>query len=242
MKYGICELFGVGPAHSPGKTPFKDILELEPAHFIVLNRERFYKKKYWELKTKFHQDDLETTCNKVRELIIDSTQRQMISDRPLCSLLSGGLDSSILTAIASSYYNEQGKKLNTFSVNYIDQEKNFIKNDFQPDLDQKYIKIMVEKYQTNHTEILLDTPDLYETLKEAMIARDFPGMADVDSSYLLFFKEVSKNATVALSGECSDEIFGGYPWYFRKDALESETFPWSLAIEERQKILNPRNK
>jgi asparagine synthase (glutamine-hydrolysing) len=72
-----------------------------------------------------------------------------------------------------------------------------------------------------------------------MIARDFPGMADVDSSYLLFFRELAKTQTVALSGECSDEIFGGYPWYFREDSLNSGTFPWSIAIDERQKLLNP---
>ena len=63
-------------------------------------------------------------------------------------------------------------------------------------------------------------------------------MADVDSSILLFFREVKKYAKVALSGECSDEIFGGYPWYFREDTLNAETFPWSLAVEERQKLLN----
>ena len=123
----------------------------------------------------------------------------MQSDVPLCSLLSGGLDSSIITAIASQSYKEEGRKLETFSVDYVDQEKNFVKNDFQPNLDMEYINLMVEKFDTDHRKIILDTPELFETLKDSMIARDFPGMADVDSSYLLFFNRISKTNKVALS-------------------------------------------
>lgn len=123
----------------------------------------------------------------------------MQSDVPLCSLLSGGLDSSIITAIASQSYKEEGRKLETFSVDYVDQEKNFVKNDFQPNLDMEYINLMVEKFDTDHRKIILDTPELFEALKDSMIARDFPGMADVDSSYLLFFNRISKTNKVALS-------------------------------------------
>lgn len=63
-------------------------------------------------------------------------------------------------------------------------------------------------------------------------------MADVDSSMLLFCKEIKKDVKVVLSGECSDEIFAGYPWFFREDALNSNTFPWSIALLERQNLLN----
>lgn len=196
---GINELFGIGPAHSPGRTPFKDIYELEPAHFIVLNPDVLYKKEYWKLTPKYHSDDLEMTCEKIRNLVFDSVKIQMQSDVPLCSLLSGGLDSSIITAIASQSYKEQGKKIETFSVDYVDQEKNFVKNDFQPNLDMEYINLMVEKFDTDHKKIVLDTPELFEALKQSMIARDFPGMADVDSSYLLFFNRISKTNKVALS-------------------------------------------
>ena len=237
---GICELFGIGPSHTAGKTPFKNIHELEPAHFMIVNKNGIYKKRYWKLETKFHSDDLETTCFKIRNLIVDSTKRQLVSDRPLCSLLSGGLDSSILTAIASHYYKENGKKLDTFSVDYVDNDKNFVKSDFQPNSDNHYIDIMVKEFDTNHTKIVLDTPELFDKLNDAVIARDFPGMADVDSSYLLFFEEIAKSEVVAISGECSDEIFGGYPWYFREDSLSSNTFPWSIALDERQKLLNPK--
>ena len=239
-KTGISELFGIGPSHTPGISPFKGIDELEPAHFIVYNKNCFKKEEYWKLETKEHTDDLETTCEKIRFLIKDSIERQLVSDVPLCTLLSGGLDSSIITAYASKYYKEKyGTKLSTFSVDYVDNDKNFVKSDFQPNSDNYYIDLMVNEFDTEHHKIVLDTPELYKGLEEAMIARDFPGMADVDSSYLLFFREVKKYAKVTLSGECSDEIFGGYPWYFRKDSLESNTFPWSLAISERQQLLNP---
>ncbi len=238
-KTGISELIGIGPCHTPGLTPFKNVFELEPAHFIIYNKNGFMKKEYWKLETKPHTEDVEQTCEKIRYLLKDSVERQLSSDEPVGSLLSGGLDSSIITKYASDYYQKKyGIKLNTFSVDYVDQEKNFVKNDFQPNTDNNYIDLMVENLNTNHTKIILDTPELFGSLEDAMVARDLPGMADVDSSYLLFFKRVKNDVKIALSGECSDEIFGGYPWYFRKDSLESNTFPWSIAIKERQNLLN----
>ena len=236
---GIAELFGIGPSHSLGLTPFKNIYELEPATFLIFNRDGLKKERYWSLKTKEHEDDLNTTCEKIRFLLKDSIERQLVSDVPIGTLLSGGLDSSIITKFANDFYKkEYGESLNTFSVDYVDQDKNFVKSDFQPNSDNYYIDLMVEYLGTNHHKIILDTPELVDGLEPAMIARDFPGMADVDSSYLMFFKEVKKYVKVALSGECSDEIFGGYPWYFREDALNSNTFPWSIALDERQELLN----
>ncbi len=235
----ICELFGIGPSHTPGRTPFKNIEEVQPAHYKVVTKNNIYDTEYWKLETKEHKDDFKTTCEKIKFLVKDSIERQLVSDVPLCTLLSGGLDSSIITAVASNYYKKQGKKLKTFSVDYVDNDKNFVKSDFQPNSDNYYIKLMVDKFETEHQTIMLDTPELVDGLKDSVIARDFPGMADVDSSYLLFFKKLKNYMTVALSGECSDEIFGGYPWYFREDGINSDTFPWSLAIKERQNLLHP---
>ncbi len=208
-KTGISELFGIGPSHTPGISPFKGVQELEPAHFMIYHKNGLQKHEYWKLETKEHTDDLETTSEKIKFLLQDSIERQLVSDVPLCCLLSGGLDSSIITAYASKYYQKKyGQKLSTFSVDYVDNDKNFVKSDFQPNTDNYYIDLMVKAFDTDHHRIVLDTPELYKSLEEAMIARDFPGMADVDSSYLLFFREVKKQAKVALSGECSDEIFG----------------------------------
>jgi len=237
---GISELFGIGPAHTPGTTVFKNIFEIKPAHFGIYNKDGLHLERYWKLETKKHPDNFEETCDKVHFLLDDAIQRQLVSDVPLCVMLSGGLDSSIIVAYASNYCKKNGlKPIDTFSVDYVDNDKNFVKSDFQPNSDNYYIDLMRKKFETNHHKIVIDTPELAESLEDAMIARDFPGMADVDSSFLLFCKNIKKEATVCLSGECSDEIFAGYPWFFREDALNSGTFPWSIAIDERQQILNP---
>lgn len=237
---GVSELFGLGPAHTPGTTLFKDIYELRPAHYGIFNSAGLHLDRYWKLESKEHTDDFKHTCDNVKYLLEDSIKRQLVSDVPIGTMLSGGLDSSIITTYASRhFYNNNLGDLNTFSVDYIDNDKNFIKSDFQPNSDNYYIEKMVEYLNTKHNRIVLDTPELLEELKSAMIARDFPGMADIDSSLLLFSKGIKEKVKVVLSGECADEIFGGYPWFFREDALNSNTFPWSIAIEERQDLLNP---
>lgn len=239
-KEGISELFGLGPAHTPGVVAFKNIFELKPGHFGIYNSSGLHIEKYWSLVSKSHHDSLKTTCEKTKFLLEDSIKRQLVSDVPLCTFLSGGLDSSIITLYAANYCKDKNlDPLTTYSVDYKDNDKNFVKTDFQPNSDNYYIDIMQKKLGTKHKAIVLDTPELAKALEDAMIARDLPGMADVDSSLLLFCKQVKPEATVSLTGECSDEIFGGYPWFFREDALNSGTFPWSIALDERQKLLNP---
>ena len=237
---GICELFGIGPAHTAGTTAFKNIYELKPANTLVYNEAGIHLHQYWKLKSKPHTDSLGKTCETVRYLLEDSIKRQLVSDVPLCTFLSGGLDSSIITLYAANFCKEHNlAPLDTYSVDYVDNDKNFVKTDFQPNSDNYYIDLMCKKLHTNHHTVVLDTPELADALEDAMIARDCPGMADEDSSLLLFCKNVKNDATVTLTGECADEIFGGYPWFFREDALRSGTFPWSLAIDERQQLLHP---
>ena len=236
---GISELFGIGPAHTPGLTVFYNIFELKPAHFAIFNKSGLHIERYWKLESKPHPDNFAKTCETIDFLLKDSIERQLISDVPLCTFLSGGLDSSIITKYASDYCYKTGlPPLDTYSIDYVDNDKNFVKSDFQPNSDNYYINLMVNKLHTKHHSIVIDTPELAEYLEDAMIARDMPGMADIDSSLLLFCKNVKPTATVSLTGECADEIFGGYPWFFRSDALDSGTFPWSIAISERQKLLN----
>lgn len=236
---GISELFGIGPSHTSGTTVFKNVFELKPAHFGVFNKSGLHLTKYWSLKSKEHTDSLGKTCEKVKYLLNDSITSQLVSDKPICTFLSGGLDSSIITKFAADYYKKEGlPPLDTYSIDYVDNDKNFVKSDFQPNSDNYYIDLMTKNLHTKHHKIVIDTPELASSLEDAMIARDMPGMADIDSSLLLFCKNVKSEMTVALTGECADEIFGGYPWFFREDSLNSGTFPWSIAIEERQKLLN----
>lgn len=237
---GISELFGIGPSHTPGFTVYKNIYEIKPAHFAVYNKSGLHIEQYWKLKSKRHLEDFEETSHHLEELLKDSISRQLVSDMPICTFLSGGLDSSIITKFTSDYLQKEDMApLDTYSVDYVDNDKNFVKSDFQPNSDNYYIELMNKNCYSTHHIVMLDTPELAASLKEAMIARDMPGMADVDSSLYLFCKEVKKEKTVSLMGECADEIFGGYPWFFREDSLNSGTFPWSIAINERKNLLNP---
>ena len=236
---GISELFGIGPAHTPGLSVFKDIFEIKPAHFAIYNHSGLHLEQYWKLISKEHIDSLGQTCEHLKFLLNDSITKQLVSDVPLCTFLSGGLDSSIITKFASDYYEANlMPPLDTYSIDYVDNDKNFVKSDFQPNSDNFYIDLVQKNLKTNHHKIIIDTPELADALEDAMVARDVPGMADIDSSLLLFCKNVKKEKTVALTGECADEIFGGYPWFFRQDALTSNTFPWSISLDERQKLLN----
>lgn len=236
---GIGELLGIGPCHTPGVSVFKNIFELKPAHFAIFNQSGLHIHRYWNIESKPYEEDFETTCDNLKGLLQDSINSQLTQDKSFCTFLSGGLDSSIITLFASNYCKENNLPiLNTYSVDYLDNDKNFIKSDFQPNSDSYYINLMKKNLETNHHTIMLDTPELADALEDAMIARDMPGMADVDSSLLLFCKNVKQDVGIALTGECADEIFAGYPWFFREDALASNTFPWSIALSERQQMLN----
>jgi asparagine synthase (glutamine-hydrolysing) len=163
----------------------------------------------------------------------------LISDVPVCTFLSGGLDSSAITAIASNSFEKEGRGvLNTYSIDYEDNEKYFRANEFQPDADSHFVKKMVDFTGSSHYNVILNIKNLTDALKDAVTANDLPGMADIDSSLYLFCREVRKNSVVALSGECADEVFGGYPWYTRPEDINSNTFPWSKAVSSRKEVLS----
>lgn len=235
---GLAEIFCMGPSRTPGHGVFRGISELKPGYCMIYNRNGMRIWPYWKLESKPHVDDFETTVAKVRDLLEDSVVRQLVADVPVCSLLSGGLDSSALTAFASRTYAVKGL-LNTYSIDYVDNDLHFKPSIFQPNHDAPWIERMSQCFGTNHKRILVDTPELYDYLIPAMEARDLPGMADIDSSLYVFCREIKKDATVAVSGECADEMFGGYPWFHKPEALSAGTFPWLRQISERARILSP---
>jgi len=238
---GLKDIFLLGPGRTGGNGVIKGVTELKPAEFLVYEQKTGLKiRKYWSLKACEHTDDVKTTVEKTRFLITDTIRRQLVSDVPLCCFLSGGLDSSIISKIASDDYLSGNKgKLHTYSVNYADNRQYFEKSIFQPNSDEEYISMMSSYIGSQHHEVLLDNEDLEKHLGDAVLARDLPGMADVDSSLLLFCREIKKEFTVAVSGECADEIYGGYPWYHNRDILYKDTFPWSHSLDLRQSILKP---
>lgn len=236
---GITELFALGPARALGSAVYRDIREVKPGYYITFDSSGIKMKQFWGLKCTPHSEDLDTTTEHLRDLLIDAIERQLVSDVPVCTFLSGGLDSSGISAIAANYYKRNGLgRLNTYSIDYADNDKYFMADDFQPNSDSNYIKKMVDFIGSNHYNIVLYINDLSDALRNAVIANDLPGMADIDSSLYLFCRDVRKESTVALSGECADEVFGGYPWYTREEDINSNTFPWSKSINERKNILS----
>lgn len=236
---GLAELFSLGPSRTPGAGIYRNIHEVKPACYLIYDRTRLRTGQYWKLQSHPHEDALDTTIEKVRSLVTDSIERQFVSDVPVCTFLSGGLDSSAITALAANYFRkEKGLPLHTYSIDYKENNKYFKASSFQPDADAPWVQRMAEEFDTQHHNITIDTPEMVEALQDAVLARDMPGMADIDSSLLLFCREVKKDATVALSGECSDEVFGGYPWFHREEMLHAGTFPWSRNLQERTSVLS----
>ncbi|WP_275373402.1 asparagine synthase (glutamine-hydrolyzing) [Clostridium tertium] len=238
-KDGLTELFALGPAVIPGTTVYKNIEEVKPAQYIIVNEDGIKKDVYWELKAEEFNESEEEAVEHVRSLLIDSIDRQLVGDVPLCTFLSGGLDSSAISAIAAKEYKKRNKTLTTYSIDYEDNEKYFKSSLFQPTSDQHFAEVMAEYIGSDHRTVVLNHRDLVNALDDAVFGRDLPGMADVDSSLYLFCKEVKKDFVIALSGECADELFGGYPWFTNEEMINSNTFPWSRFIGERKAILSP---
>lgn len=235
---GVSELLLIGPGRTPGCGVFRDILEVEPGCCGYWDGSRLTLRRYWQLTPREHRETFAETAEHVRYLVKDAIERQLISDVPVCTFLSGGLDSSLISSVAARYLARRGERLVTFSVDYAKNEEFFHASKFQPNSDSAYIRRMVSYLDSDHHPVTLDTPELTDALEEAVLARDLPGMADVDSSLLLFCREIKKTATVALSGECADEIFGGYPWYRDPEVRAKAGFPWAQSTAWRASFLH----
>ncbi|GLO67272.1 asparagine synthase (glutamine-hydrolyzing) [Oceanobacillus kimchii] len=235
---GLSEIFGLGPSRTPGHGLFKDIDELRAAHSLTFSKQGLKVWRYWNMVSDHHTDTEEETAEKVRELFVDAVQRQLVADVPVSAFLSGGLDSSAITAIAANYYREKGYgPLTTFSIDYQGNEQHFQQSKFQPSSDRAWIEKMVEGFSTDHHDEIIAGQELAVLLKEAVEVRDQPGQADIDSSLLWFCRQIKQHTTVALSGECADEIFGGYPWFHDPTAV-GDNFPWIRSLDSRIDLLH----
>jgi asparagine synthase (glutamine-hydrolysing) len=236
-KEGLQELFALGPMHTPGKTVFKDIYELKPGCFLELdiNNFKIKQERYFKLYYKEHKENIQETSDHIFFLLNNAIKKQLVSDIPVGTFLSGGVDSSIISAIAA----KEKKFLNTFSLSFTDNDKyfdEFANKKFQLSLDDVWVKKVADYIKSSHKNIIIDSNTMAYALERAMIARDMPGMADIDSSLMLFCKEIKKHVTVALSGECADEIFGGYPWFYRESMQNNNNFPWLNNIKVRESV------
>lgn len=235
---GAAQILLLGPGRLPGSGVFRNMRELEPGYRGWYADGNLQLDQYWRLRDREHGESFEETVECVRYLVRDSIRRQMVSDVPIGTFLSGGLDSSIITAVCAQEFKAEGKRLATFSVDYQNNDRYFTASKFQPNSDGAYIRLMKDHMDTDHHDTVLTPEQLMGALEEATVARDLPGMADVDFSLLAFCREVKNHVKVALSGECADEIFGGYPWYRDPQVRGAEGFPWAQNTVLRSRMLN----
>lgn len=235
---GAAQILLLGPGRKPGSGVLRNMFELEPGEYALYQDGHMKKHRYWRLTDREHTESFEETAEKTRSLVIDAIRRQMVSDVPLGTFLSGGLDSSIISAVCAEEMRKKGDKLPTFSVDYLNNDMYFKPGKFQPNSDNAFIAIMQDAIQSEHHWTVLTADELSEALEEATTARDLPGMADVDFSLLAFCKQIRTQVKVALSGECADEIFGGYPWFRDPAVREQEGFPWAQTTPQRAALLS----
>ena len=237
---GLCEVLGLGPARREASGVFKGVQSVLPGHYWewVFNDVDMPPKqvKYWEVGGVPCTDSFDEAAHAVAELLQDAVARQSTKapGKRICTLLSGGLDSSLVTALLAT---DSTAAVDTFSFDFVDSEKHFKANDFQGERDRPYAERMSRLFGTRHTFLECDSDALADALTDAVKARDLPGMADIDSSLLVFARQVAETHDVALTGECADEIFNGYPWFHRADMVNAPTFPWSRDIGIRQAFL-----
>lgn len=236
---GLNEIFSLGPAHSPGSGIFQGLHELLPGTYLTYHRFVLSTTQYFRLESKPHFDTYEDTIEKTASLVQDAVKRQMVSDVPVCTFLSGGVDSSLVSSICSREEKKQGKQLTTFSFDFIDNDKYFKANSFQPSQDRPFVDTMVSYLDSSHHYLECNNTIQADYLYKSVDAHDLPCMADIDSSLLYFCQQVSHTHKVVLTGECADEVFGGYPWFHREEMLSCGTFPWTPSLEPRKQLLNP---
>ena len=188
-------------------TFFEGINSLEPGHYIKISKEKFEIIEYWNMAHKFREqknDKGELYYKEELQRILESAVNyRMISDVPIGAFLSGGVDSSIITALMAK--NSNNNPIKTFTIGF--KEDGF--NEFE------YADIIAEKYNTNHMEIILSGENYIETMETLINYKDAPLSVPNEVPLYLMSKELKKYITVVLSGEGADEIFGGYGRIFR---------------------------
>ena len=236
---GLTEIFALGPASAPGSGTFKGVREVPPACCLTVGAEKETLAEYWHPEVEDFTETEDEAAAHLRGLLTDAVRRQLVGDVPLCCFLSGGLDSSVISAVAAADFKTRGRRLTTYTIDYADNARYFKPSLFQPTPDSEWAEKMARWLGTDHRVVTLGHPALARALTQAVFARDLPGMADIDSSLFLFCREIRRDFVVALSGECADEVFGGYPWYTHEEMIYADTFPWSRFVDDRRAILAP---
>ncbi|SHK10333.1 asparagine synthase (glutamine-hydrolyzing) [Paramaledivibacter caminithermalis] len=214
-----------------GKTMFKNIYSLPAGYTLVFKNKSKFLNQYWDIEireaegTHYYNQYKE----KILNLFKDSVKKRLMSDVPFGSLLSGGLDSSLVSAVATEYVNN---KLKTFSMEYSD---NSGLNNSNSDI--KYSRIMAKTFKTKHKEFLLKTEEYNDILENVIWHVEKPIELTTPSLYLLY-RNLKDDITVVLSGEGADELFGGYFFFLNQDNQLTE-FPWAPYYNEVSMLFEP---
>ncbi|MFF3262143.1 asparagine synthase (glutamine-hydrolyzing) [Streptomyces sp. NPDC002932] len=230
---GLRELFAF--VKTPGHAVWEGMHEVEPGTVVTVDRNGLRRHVYWQLETRPHTDGKDESIAHVRSLLDDIVRRQMVSDVPRCTLLSGGLDSSAMTAIAARQLAESGETVRSFAVDFVGQADNFVADELRTTPDTPYVHDVARASGTDHRDIVLDSHALADPEVRAQVirARDIPmGFGDMDASLYLLFRSIREHSTVALSGESADEVFGGYLQFFDEEARRANTFPWLVRFAQ----------
>ncbi|WP_433514283.1 asparagine synthase (glutamine-hydrolyzing) [Nonomuraea sp. CA-143628] len=223
---GLRELLTLG--RSPERAVFKGMRELRPGHLLRVRRDGLAIRRYWALEPREHTDDLDVTVGTIRALLEDIVGRQLVSDVPLCSLLSGGLDSSTITALARKH-----GQIRSFAVDFAGYAEQFQPDELRGDPDAPFVQELARYVDSDHTDIMLDTAELTDPRLRSSVVRafDIPNfLGDMNGSLYMLFRAIREHSTVALSGESADELFGGYAWFHAPQAVEADTFPWLAMV------------
>jgi asparagine synthase (glutamine-hydrolysing) len=227
---GLRELLSF--AKTPGHAVWRTMREVVPGTVVTVDRAGLRERRYWTLRTRPHRDDRPTTVATVRSLLDDIVARQLVADVPLCVLLSGGLDSGALTALAAAQLRRDDRRVRSFAVDFVGQADNFTPDELRDTPDTPYVHEVATAVGSRHEDIVLDAAALADPAvrRTVVTARDIPaGLGDMDASLYLLFKAIRGHSTVALSGESADEVFGGYRWFHQPEVQAADTFPWIAA-------------
>jgi asparagine synthase (glutamine-hydrolysing) len=224
---GLREMFNP-LTKTPGHAGWEGMHEVVPGTIVTAGTNGIRRDTYWTLRATPHTDNQNDTVATVRALLDDIVRRQLVADVPRCVLLSGGLDSSVLTGLAAGQLRAHGETVRSFAVDFVGQSENFTANDLRPTQDTPYVHEVAEYVSSRHSDIVLDHNTLADPDIRRIVtaARDMPGMGDIDASLYLLFKSIREHSTVALSGESADEVFGGYAWFHDPAVQRAKTFPW----------------
>ncbi|MFD0268830.1 asparagine synthase (glutamine-hydrolyzing) [Streptomyces sp. NPDC127106] len=232
---GLKEIFSI--VKTPGHAVFRGMHEVLPASIVRFTREGTTEQEYWKLQARPHTEDLDTTITHVRELLEDIVERQLVADVTVGTLLSGGLDSSAVTALAAKALKKQGieQPIRAFSVDFKGHEDRFEANVQWADPDTPFAVEVAKDTGAEHIIVTLDNEDILddEVRSTVLRAQDLPvSTGDMEYSLLILCRALKEQMTVALSGEAADELFGGYTWFHDEEAVELDSFPWHHPFEK----------